>query len=86
MFSEKFGEVHLLSNNAGVAVGIFLLEYTLPYWNWVVGVNIWGVIHRIRIFVHILLQQNNECQKINTASISGLLIGEAANGIYSNTT
>jgi NADP-dependent 3-hydroxy acid dehydrogenase YdfG len=82
---DTFGEVHLLCNNAGVAGGGFLWEYKLSDWTWVIGVNLWGVIHGIRIFIPIMLQQDKECHIVNTASMAGLLSGEAGNGIYSIT-
>ena len=82
---DTFGEVHLLCNNAGVGMGGFLWDCTLADFNWVIGVNLWGVIHGIRTFIPIMLKQNNECHIVNTASMSGLITGEAANGIYSIT-
>ncbi|MHA2287287.1 MAG: SDR family NAD(P)-dependent oxidoreductase [Promethearchaeota archaeon] len=82
---DAFGEVHLLCNNAGVGMAGFLWDCTLTDFNWVIGVNLWGVIHGIRTFIPIMLKQNNECHIVNTASMSGLITGEAANGIYSIT-
>jgi NAD(P)-dependent dehydrogenase (short-subunit alcohol dehydrogenase family) len=82
---DTFGEVHLLCNNAGVGMGGFLWDCTLTDFNWVIGVNLWGVIHGIRTFIPIMLKQDNECHIVNTASMSGLITGEAANGIYSIT-
>ncbi|MHA1802902.1 MAG: SDR family NAD(P)-dependent oxidoreductase, partial [Promethearchaeota archaeon] len=82
---DEFGEVHLLCNNAGVGAGCFLWECDIHDWNWVMGVNLWGVIYGIRTFVPIMLQQDNECHIVNTASVAGILPGEPANGIYSIT-
>ena len=82
---DTFGEVHLLCNNAGVAAPGALWECTLSDWNWVIGVNLWGVIHGIRIFIPIMLQQDNDCHIVNTASSAGLVSGEPGNGIYSIT-
>ncbi|MHA1671267.1 MAG: SDR family NAD(P)-dependent oxidoreductase [Promethearchaeota archaeon] len=82
---DNFGEVHLLCNNAGVGAGGFLWECTLHDWNWVMGVNLWGVIYGIRTFIPIMLQQNNECHIVNTASMAGLTIGDPGNGIYTIT-
>ena len=48
---DTFGEVHLLCNNAGVGMGGYLWECDLSDWNWVIGVNLWGVIHGIRTFI-----------------------------------
>ena len=82
---DTFGEVHLLCNNAGVGMGGFLWDCTFTDFNWVIGVNLWGVIHGIRTFIPIMLKQDNECHIVNTASMSGLITGEATNGIYSIT-
>jgi NAD(P)-dependent dehydrogenase (short-subunit alcohol dehydrogenase family) len=78
---EHFGEIHLLFNNAGVGIGGPLWECTPADWEWVIGVNLWGVIHAIRIFVPIMLAQKSECHIVNTASIAGLTSGRGM-GIY----
>jgi NAD(P)-dependent dehydrogenase (short-subunit alcohol dehydrogenase family) len=62
-------------NNAGVSVGGLAWEVTLPDWEWILGVNLWGVIHGIRAFVPILLRQGVEGHIVNTASMAGLLSG-----------
>jgi len=69
---DKFGETNLLFNNAGVAVPRLTWEYTINDWEWILGVNLWGVIYSIRTFVPIMLKQNNDCHVVNTASIEGL--------------
>lgn len=69
---DKFGAVHLLFNNAGVVVGGAIWEQSLEDWNWILGVNLWGVIHGIRTFVPIMLNQDTECHIVNTASFAGL--------------
>jgi NAD(P)-dependent dehydrogenase (short-subunit alcohol dehydrogenase family) len=68
-----FGGVHLLCNNAGVAPGGVVWENSLPDWEWVLGVNLWGVIHGVRAFLPIMLRQDTECHVVNTASVAGLL-------------
>lgn len=70
---DAFGEVHLLFNNAGVGAGGSVWESTLADWEWVMGVNLWGVIHGIRTFVPIMLAQDTACHIVNTASIAGLV-------------
>jgi NAD(P)-dependent dehydrogenase (short-subunit alcohol dehydrogenase family) len=70
---EAFGAVHVVCNNAGVSVAGFSWERTLEDWQWVLGVNLWGVIHGIRTFVPILLEQKDEGHVVNTASVAGLL-------------
>ena len=67
-----FGAVHLLFNNAGVSAGSTAWESTLADWKWVLGVNLWGVIHGVHFFVPIMLEQNAECHIVNTASVAGL--------------
>jgi len=69
---ERFGGVHVVFNNAGVAVTGEAWENSLADWEWVLGVNLWGVIHGIRTFVPILLRQNEPGHVVNTASMAGL--------------
>jgi NAD(P)-dependent dehydrogenase (short-subunit alcohol dehydrogenase family) len=83
---DKFGAVHLVFNNAGVGSGGLVWENSIADWEWVLGVNLWGVIHGVRTFTPLML----ECAKkdpgyqghiVNTASMAGLL--NAPNmGIY----
>lgn len=70
---DSFGAVHLLCNNAGVLSGRPIWEHTLADWEWVLGVNLWGVVHGIKAFVPIMLDQDTECHIVNTASVAGLL-------------
>jgi NAD(P)-dependent dehydrogenase (short-subunit alcohol dehydrogenase family) len=81
---NAFGAVHVVCNNAGVAdtSGAAVWEASLDDWQWVVGVNLWGVVHGIRTFVPILLRQE-QGYVVNTASSAGLLPG--ALGSYSAT-
>jgi len=67
-----YGAVHLLFNNAGVSAGTFVSQHTLADWKWVIGVNLWGVIHGIHTFLPIMLSQDAACHIINTASVEGL--------------
>lgn len=69
---DTFGAVHVVCNNAGVGVGGVTWQQTVKDWEWVLGVNLWGVIHGIRAFVPIMLQQGDECHVVNTASGAGL--------------
>jgi len=79
---DAFGSVHLLFNNAGV-VGVpgSVWENSHADWRWVIGVNLWGVIHGVRVFVPIMLDQGFECHIVNTASVAGL-ISDSGLGIY----
>lgn len=72
---DAFGQVHLLFNNAGVAAGGTAWEATWNDWEWVIGVNLWGVIHGVKVFTPLMMAQNTECHIINTASIAGLMVG-----------
>lgn len=78
---ETFGAVHLVCNNAGVAVDAAIWESTVADWTWVMGVNLWGVIHGVRVFVPIMLAQDTECHIVNTASLAGLISGPGV-GVY----
>ena len=78
---ETYGAVHLLFNNAGVGAGTSIWESSLAHWEWTMGVNLWGVIHGIRTFVPLMLEQQTEGHIVNTASIAGLTAGPGL-GIY----
>lgn len=74
----KFGAVHLLFNNAGVGSGGLIWENTEADWEWVLGVNVWGVIHGVRVFTKLMLEcaakdPAYEGHIVNTASMAGLL-------------
>ena len=77
-----FGAVHIVCNNAGVA-GTWgpTWENTIADWNWVMGVNLWGVIHGVRTFLPIMLQQGEEGHIVNTASLAGLMPGAGIYGV-----
>jgi NAD(P)-dependent dehydrogenase (short-subunit alcohol dehydrogenase family) len=70
----RFGGVHIVCNNAGVGSGGLSWETTTETWEWVLGVNLWGVINGIRAFVPLLMQQDAG-HIVNTASIAGLVAG-----------
>lgn len=81
---ETFGEVHLLFNNAGIAIPNLAWEYDLKEWEQVLGVNLWGVLHGIHTFIPIMLKQGNECHIVNTSSIEGVIsngVGGATYGV-----
>ncbi|MRW84720.1 SDR family NAD(P)-dependent oxidoreductase [Pseudoduganella sp. FT26W] len=82
----EFGAVHLLFNNAGVGSGGLIWENTEADWEWVMGVNVWGVIHGVRIFTRLMLDAAArddafEGHIVNTASMAGLLNAPAM-GVY----
>lgn len=71
---DAFGAAHLVFNNAGVGgVRAKAWEATTADWQWVLGVNVWGVIHGVRVFTPILMAQNEPCHIVNTASVAGFL-------------
>jgi NAD(P)-dependent dehydrogenase (short-subunit alcohol dehydrogenase family) len=75
---DVFGQVQLLFNNAGVAAGGAPWEATWNDWEWVMGVNLWGVIHGVKVFTPLMLAQNTECHIVNTASAAGLIAGSGS--------
>ncbi|HEY5632878.1 MAG TPA: SDR family oxidoreductase [Burkholderiaceae bacterium] len=78
----RFGAIHLVFNNAGVAgTGGFIWENSEADWRWTLGVNLWGVVHGIRVFVPILLAQDCDCHVVNTASVAGLISPQMM-GVY----
>jgi NAD(P)-dependent dehydrogenase (short-subunit alcohol dehydrogenase family) len=81
---DQFGEVHLLFNNAGVGGGGNSWQATSKDWEWVLGVNLYSVIHALRVFVPQMSAQGNRCHIVNTASVAGLL-GGTTNATYAVT-
>jgi NAD(P)-dependent dehydrogenase (short-subunit alcohol dehydrogenase family) len=79
---ERFGAVHLLCNNAGVAQGGAIHELRPEDWQWTLGVNLYGVIHGCRAFVRRWLERGAEAHVVNTASVGGFLSGPVL-GMYS---
>ena len=77
---DKFGEINLLINNAGVGHSKYIWNYTLKDWEWQLGVCLIGVAHGVRIFTPIMLKQDNECHIVNVSSIEGLLPGTGPGG------
>jgi NAD(P)-dependent dehydrogenase (short-subunit alcohol dehydrogenase family) len=72
---EAFGRVHVVCNNAGVFAGGLSWEAPLSDYEWVLGVNTWGVIHGVRTFVPILLRQGEPGHVVNVASMAALTSG-----------
>src|SRR5215469_1711980 len=69
---DRFGAVHVVCNNAGVSPVGDPWSGPISAWKWVLGVNLWGVIHGIRAFLPVLTAQG-EGHIVNTASIAGLI-------------
>ena len=83
---ERFGAPHLVFNNAGVGAGGLVWESSVADWQWVLGVNLWGVIHGVRLFTPMMLEAaaadpNWRGHIVNTASMAGLLTAPNM-GIY----
>ena len=76
---SKFGNIHILFNNAGIGGGAAddksLWEASISDWKWVLDINVWGVIHGIRVFTPLMLAHGQEGHIINTASKAGLTFG-----------
>lgn len=69
----RFGAVHLLCNNAGVACAKPVWELSQADWDWVMGVNLYGVTHALRAFLPRMLAAGEAGHVVNTASMAGLL-------------
>jgi len=78
---ERFGAVHLLFNNAGVLGESSMLDAMLKDWEWIMGVNLWGVINSIRAFVPRMLESGQAGRVVNIAGTAGFISGPGA-GIY----
>ncbi len=78
---EKFGAVHILCNNAGVAVGGPLESARYEDWQWVMAVNLWGVVHGLDAFLPRMIAQQSGGHIVNTASMAGLIASKGL-GIY----
>ncbi|TFW27104.1 SDR family oxidoreductase [Duganella callida] len=82
----EFGVVHLVFNNAGVGSGGLIWESSEADWDWVMGVNVYGVIHGVRIFTRLMLEAARrdpayQGHIVNTASMAGLVTAPAL-GVY----
>lgn len=78
---EVFGGVHVLCNNAGVVTHGGLEAATHRDWQWVLGVNLWGVIHGLEAFVPRMIAQKAPGHIVNTASMAGLIATRGL-GVY----
>jgi NAD(P)-dependent dehydrogenase (short-subunit alcohol dehydrogenase family) len=78
----RFGAAHVVCNNAGVFQGGFLWQRTDADWDWILGVNVYGIIHGIRAFVPRMLEEGTEGHVVNTASVAGVVTA-AYSGPYS---
>jgi NAD(P)-dependent dehydrogenase (short-subunit alcohol dehydrogenase family) len=81
---EEFGAVHVVCNNAGVALWGSLESVTHKDWEWAMGVNLWGVIHGVEAFVPRMVAQKQPAHIVNTASMAGLIASQGL-GVYNTT-
>ena len=72
---DRFGQVDLLVNNAGVFQGGLSWERSVADWDWTLGVNLYGIIHAIRSFVPRMIAQDTEGHVVNTASVAAFVSG-----------
>lgn len=72
---NRYGAVHVVCNNAGIGPLAPVADLTLDDWRWMLGVNLWGVIHGIHTFLPILKRNREGGHIVNTASMAGLVAG-----------
>lgn len=82
---DRFGKVHILVNNAGVGAGGAPGEIPMKDWNWVVGINLMGVIHGVETFVPMIKSHGEGGHIINTASMAGHFAGAGTGAPYNAT-
>jgi NAD(P)-dependent dehydrogenase (short-subunit alcohol dehydrogenase family) len=80
---QHFGGVHLLCNNAGVWIGALMADADIKDWQYLIDVNLYGVIHGVKAFLPLMLEQE-EGHIVNTASMGGLISGPPE-GLYTTT-
>ncbi len=89
---ERFGNIHILCNNAGVSglddagfddEGAVRGPWDVPEstWNWVMGVNFWGVLYGCQVFIPHMLEHGEAGHVVNTGSLAGLVPGGGAYGV-----
>jgi NAD(P)-dependent dehydrogenase (short-subunit alcohol dehydrogenase family) len=71
----RYGAVHVVCNNAGIGPLAPVADLTLDDWRWMLGVNLWGVIHGVTTFLPVLKQNHEGGHIVNTASMAGLVAG-----------
>jgi len=72
---DRYGAVHVVCNNAGIGPLAPVADLTLDDWRWMIGVNLWGVIHGVHTFLPILKRNRDGGHVVNTASMAGLVAG-----------
>lgn len=84
---SAFGKIHVVCNNAGVTMhNKSVAELTPAEWDWVIGVNLYGVIHGVQTFLPLIRAHGEEGHIVNTASIAGFQVKpERRSGAYATT-
>src|SRR3954453_11618639 len=82
---ERFGHVDVVVNNAGVIAWNPVSALTIADWEWVIGVNLWGVIHGVHVFLPIISRQGTEGHFVNLSSVGGILADTPFMSTYSAT-
>ena len=84
---SAFGAIHVVCNNAGVTMhGKSVAELTPSEWDWVIGVNLYGVIHGVQVFLPLISAHGEEGHVVNTASIAGFQVRPGRrSGAYATT-
>ena len=72
---DRYGAVHVVCNNAGIGPLAPVADLTLDDWRWMIGVNLWGVIHGVHTFLPLLKRNREGGHIVNTASMAGLVAG-----------
>jgi NAD(P)-dependent dehydrogenase (short-subunit alcohol dehydrogenase family) len=81
---DRYGRAHVLCNNAGVVVHGGLESATWQDWEWVMGVNLWGVVHGLLAFLPRMIAGGQGGHVVNTASMAGLIASQGL-GVYNTT-
>jgi NAD(P)-dependent dehydrogenase (short-subunit alcohol dehydrogenase family) len=82
---KQYGKVHILCNNAGVVShgATAIWDSTMHDWEWVLGVNLWGVINGVNTFLPIMIEQDEAGHVVNNSSVHGIMTGAGEIGPYS---
>ncbi|MDQ1042376.1 SDR family NAD(P)-dependent oxidoreductase [Streptomyces sp. V4I2] len=82
---DRFGKVHLVFNNAGVAPESAIADMTVVDWKWIIDVNLHGVIHGVNAFLPLLKQHGEPAYMVNTSSMGGFVADMPGLGAYATT-